>query len=46
MITSTYNQKVKQIAQWQTKAKQRRQDDVFLAEGLKMYEEAPLELIR
>ncbi len=46
MITSTSNQKVKQIAQWQTKAKQRRQDDVFLAEGLKMYEEAPLELIR
>ena len=46
LITSTYNQKVKQIAQWQTKAKQRRQDDVFLAEGLKMYEEAPLELIR
>lgn len=46
MITSTSNQRVKQIVQWQTKAKQRRQDGVFLAEGLKMYEEAPPELIR
>lgn len=46
MITSTGNQRVKQIIQWQTKAKQRRQDDVFVAEGLKMYEEAPLGLIR
>lgn len=46
MITSTSNPKVKQIVQWQTKAKQRRQDDIFLAEGLKMFEEAPQELIR
>lgn len=46
MITSTSNQRVKQIVQWQTKAKARRQDGVFLAEGLKMYEEAPIELIR
>lgn len=46
MITSTSNQKVKQIVQWQTKAKVRRQDGVFLAEGLKMYEEAPAGLIR
>ena len=46
MITSTNNQKVKQIVQWQTKAKARRQDDIFLAEGLKMYEEAPVSLIR
>lgn len=46
MITSTSNQKVKQIVQWQTKAKMRRQDDVFVAEGLKMYEEAPDSLIQ
>lgn len=46
MITSTSNQRIKQIVQWQTKAKQRRQDGIFLAEGLKMYEEAPPELIR
>lgn len=46
MITSTSNQKVKQIVQWQTRARARRQDDLFVAEGLKMYEEAPPELIR
>ena len=46
MITSTSNQKVKQIVQWQAKARARRQDDLFVAEGLKMYEEAPMELIR
>lgn len=46
MITSTANKKVKQIVQWQTKAKQRKQDGVFLAEGFKMYEEAPEKLIR
>lgn len=45
MITSTSNQKVKQIVQWQTKAKARRQDGIFLAEGPKMYEEAPPELV-
>lgn len=41
MITSTANAKVKQIVQWQTKAKERRKDKVFLAEGIKMFEEAP-----
>lgn len=46
MITSTSNQRVKQIIQWQTKARARRQDNLFVAEGLKMYEEAPMELIR
>ena len=46
MITSIANQKVKQIVQWQTSAKARRQDGIFLAEGLKMYEEAPTDLIR
>lgn len=46
MITSTSNQRVKQIVQWQTKAKARRQDGIFLAEGLKMYEEAPEGLVQ
>lgn len=41
MITSTANARVKQIVQWQIKAKERRKDKVFLAEGIKMYEEAP-----
>lgn len=41
MITSSANARVKQIVQWQRKAKERRKDGVFLAEGIKMYEEAP-----
>lgn len=43
MLSSTSNQRVKQIVQWQTKAKERRKDKVFIAEGLKMWEEAPEE---
>lgn len=46
MITSVSNPKVKQVVQWQTKAKERRKDGVFLVEGFKMYEEAPIENIR
>ena len=45
MITSTSNQKVRQVVQWQTKAKERRKDGVFLAEGFKMFEEAPQDWI-
>lgn len=46
MITSTGNPKIKQLVQWQTKAKERRKDGVFVAEGIKMLREAPKELIR
>lgn len=46
MITSGANPRVKQIVQWQTKAKERRKDGVFLAEGIKMFEEAPIDWIR
>lgn len=46
MITSNANPKVKQIIQWQNKAKERKKDRVFLAEGIKMFEEAPIEWIR
>lgn len=46
MITSTSNQKVRQVAQWQDKAKERRKAGVFLAEGFKMFEEAPEGWIR
>ena len=46
MITSISNPRVKQVAQWRTKAKERRRDKVFLVEGWKMYEEAPERLIR
>jgi len=41
MITSLSNPRVKQVVLWQTKARERKKDQIFLAEGLKMYEEAP-----
>ena len=46
MITSTSNAKVKQVVLWQKKAKERREARVFLAEGLKMFDEAPADWIR
>lgn len=46
MITSHSNPKVKQVAQWQTNAGERRRAGIFLAEGFKMCEEAPEESIR
>lgn len=46
MLTSPSNAKVKQVVLWQNKAKERRKDQVFLAEGLKMFGEAPLSWIR
>lgn len=46
MITSTANQKVKQVVQWQARARERRKDKVFLAEGFKMFAEAPEGWIR
>lgn len=41
MIASLSNSKVKQVVQWQTKSKERKKDKIFIAEGFKMYEEAP-----
>ncbi len=46
MITSSSNPKIRQIVQWQTRARERRAAGVFLTEGFKMYEEAPTEAIR
>ncbi|MBQ7774829.1 MAG: RNA methyltransferase [Lachnospiraceae bacterium] len=46
MITSVANARVKQVVAWQTKAKERKKDKVFLAEGLKMFEEAPTDWIK
>ena len=46
MITSNNNAKVKQVVQWQTKAKERRKDHVFLVEGVRMCEEAPVKSVR
>lgn len=46
MITSTSNPQVKNLQQLAKKAKARNSQDVFLAEGLKMFEEAPRERIQ
>jgi len=46
MITSVANQKVKQVVAWQGKAKERKKDNIFLVEGLKMFEEAPEKSVR
>lgn len=46
MITSTSNPQVKNLQQLLKKAKLRNEQDVFLAEGLKMFQEAPKERIQ
>lgn len=45
MITSTSNQQIKNIVQLARKGKARKEQDVFLVEGLRMYQEAPKERI-
>lgn len=45
MITSTSNQQIKNLIQLQKKGKVRREQDVFIVEGLKMYQEAPKDRI-
>lgn len=45
MITSAANAKVRQVIQWQSKVRERRRDGVYVAEGFRMYEEAPEEMI-
>ena len=46
VITSTSNGKVKQVVQWQGRAGRRREAGIFLAEGFKLFEEAPEENIQ
>ena len=46
MITSTSNPQIKNLVLLGKKAKARRDQGVFLAEGRKMLEEAPKEWIR
>lgn len=43
IITSSANAQVKQLIQLQKKAKLRTQQDVFVVEGIKMYQEVPQE---
>ena len=45
MITSTSNQQVKQLIQLNRKRKLRDERGVFVAEGLKMFQEAPRDRI-
>lgn len=45
MITSVTNQKVKRVVQLNKKASQRKKEGVFVAEGIKMFLEAPKEWI-
>ena len=46
MITSCANSKVKRIVALQEKSKNRLKENVFVAEGLKMFEEAPMEQLK
>lgn len=46
MITSISNPRVRQVIQWQEKAKERHRDKVFVVEGTKMFLETPDQLIR
>lgn len=46
MITSISNPQVKRVCAYVQKARERRRDNVFVVEGLKMFEEAPVGAIR
>ncbi len=46
MITSIANQRIKRLIQLQEKGRARNKEGVFVAEGLKMFEEAPLERLK
>lgn len=46
MITATSNKRIKQLVQLSDKAKVRREEDVFVVEGIKMFEEAPENAIK
>lgn len=46
MITSTSNDRVKKVVMLQEKNKARIKEHAFVAEGIKMFEEAPIERIR
>ena len=46
MITSIANQRIKRLIQLQEKGRLRNKEGVFVAEGLKMFEEAPIERLK
>lgn len=45
MITSSSNSQVKHVIQLNTKAKLRHEENLFVAEGMKLFQEAPAELL-
>ena len=45
MITSVSNQQIRHLLQLQKKARARKEEGVFIVEGIKMYQEAPREWI-
>lgn len=46
MITSIANQRIKRLIQLQEKSRARNREGVFVAEGLKMFEEAPMDSLK
>ena len=46
MITSLANDRIKHLAELEQKARTRNKEKMFVAEGFKMFEEAPIELIK
>ena len=46
MLTSLNNPRIKQAAELVKKAKARKKEDVFVVEGIKMFQEVPLERIK
>ena len=46
MITSTSNKQVKNVIQLNKKSKARKEEDVFVVEGIKMFVEAPRDAIK
>lgn len=46
MITATGNSRIKRVVQLNQKAKARKEENVFIVEGIKMFLEAPAEKIR
>ena len=45
MITSSANQQMKHLSQLMKRAKERKKEQVFVVEGIKMFQEAPADWI-
>ena len=46
MISSTANSRVKRVASLREKSRERTRENVFIVEGIKMFEEAPTDKIK